>query len=353
MGTTSDPKIVMVKGGTWTLNGRLEMKSNVRVLAYPGTVPKVTPGMCRNCAVWFYSSVTGAEFSGFEVTGGWDGIKMGGSGNTVKNNKIHGNRYQGILITSSSNNLIEGNEIYRNSGWGIHIYNDAGGMRNNIIRNNRIHDNARVGRRGSGIIVGGPGHLVYNNLVWNNANGIDVMYSGARDIKVFNNTISHNRGAGIAVYNAPDVRILNNIVSQNGGQAIEDIEGNTGLVVSHNLTDPDPRFVNPSVFDFRLQSTSPAIDAGLSLSEVPADIESIPRPQGAGYDLGAYEFRVGGTLRGDLNNDGKHDLADVRLLIYMLIGQQAKTPEADLTGDGAVTLADLQALIRLIVGVPG
>jgi len=54
---------------------------------------------------------------------------------------------------------------------------------------------------------------------------------------------------------------------------------------------------------------------------------------------------------GDLDGNGKRDLADVRLLIYMLLGQQAKTPEADLTGDGAVTLADLQALIKLLVGL--
>jgi len=58
------------------------------------------------------------------------------------------------------------------------------------------------------------------------------------------------------------------------------------------------------------------------------------------------------ALRGDLNGDGTRDLADVRLLIYMLLGQQATTPEADLTGDGAVTLADVQALIRLMVGLP-
>jgi len=58
------------------------------------------------------------------------------------------------------------------------------------------------------------------------------------------------------------------------------------------------------------------------------------------------------SLRGDLNGDGQRNLSDVRLLIYMLLGQQAKTPAADLTGDGAVTLADVQALIRLIVGIP-
>ena len=60
----------------------------------------------------------------------------------------------------------------------------------------------------------------------------------------------------------------------------------------------------------------------------------------------------GAPLPGDLDGNGKRDLADVRPLIYMLLGQQATTPEADLTGDGAVTLADCQALIKLIVGIP-
>ena len=50
------------------------------------------------------------------------------------------------------------------------------------------------------------------------------------------------------------------------------------------------------------------------------------------------------ALRGDLDGNGTRDLTDVRIMIYMLLGQQAKTPEADLDGDGQVRLSDLQAL---------
>ena len=41
--------------------------------------------------------------------------------------------------------------------------------------------------------------------------------------------------------------------------------------------------------DFHLQDGSPAIDAGTSTGAPSEDIESSPRPQGAGYDIGAYE----------------------------------------------------------------
>jgi hypothetical protein len=75
-----------------------------------------------------------------------------------------------------------------------------------------------------------------------------------------------------------------------------------------------------------------------------------------GFDTGSGSQSVRAwelaTIPGDLNGDGTRNLTDVRLLIYMLIGQQPKIPEADLTGDGAVTLADLQMLIKLMVGIP-
>ena len=120
-GTAAARKIVIVKGGKWTLNAKLNMKSYVLVRAYPGTRPVIDPGTCAQCSVWFGTNATGAEFSGFEVSGGWDGISIHGSGNTVKNNKIHGQWYTSILVVSVSNTLIEGNETYNNGlnckGW--------------------------------------------------------------------------------------------------------------------------------------------------------------------------------------------------------------------------------------------
>ena len=56
------------------------------------------------------------------------------------------------------------------------------------------------------------------------------------------------------------------------------------------------RFVNESGGDVRLLAGSPAIDAGVStnaadLGLIVSDLDGLTRPQGAAYDIGAYEFR--------------------------------------------------------------
>ena len=45
----------------------------------------------------------------------------------------------------------------------------------------------------------------------------------------------------------------------------------------------------PITTDFHLAPGSDAIDAGEPRADVPADLDGIPRPQGAGWDAGAYE----------------------------------------------------------------
>ena len=56
------------------------------------------------------------------------------------------------------------------------------------------------------------------------------------------------------------------------------------------MVDGNPRFRDPKANDFHLQSASPAIDAGVTIAEVRSDHDGISRPQGKGYDLGAYEY---------------------------------------------------------------
>ena len=46
---------------------------------------------------------------------------------------------------------------------------------------------------------------------------------------------------------------------------------------------------------FRLISSSPAIDAGFPLTEVTNDFDGVSRPQGAGWDIGAYEYHGSDT----------------------------------------------------------
>lgn len=51
----------------------------------------------------------------------------------------------------------------------------------------------------------------------------------------------------------------------------------------------DPLFVDASANDFHLQAASMCVDAGTDLDEVTHDHDGTARPQGAGFDLGAYE----------------------------------------------------------------
>jgi hypothetical protein len=73
------------------------------------------------------------------------------------------------------------------------------------------------------------------------------------------------------------------------GDAMHD-QGSTpsGMSLSSNLLNTNPLLVSPPS-DFRLQASSPAIDAGETLASVTVDHAGTARPRGAGYDIGAYE----------------------------------------------------------------
>jgi hypothetical protein len=47
----------------------------------------------------------------------------------------------------------------------------------------------------------------------------------------------------------------------------------------------------PDIVDFVTPSNSPCIDAGIALADVTDDFLGNHRPEGAGYDIGAYEVR--------------------------------------------------------------
>ena len=67
----------------------------------------------------------------------------------------------------------------------------------------------------------------------------------------------------------------------------------TGFTYSNNKKSTNPLLVNITTlpFDFHLQSSSPAINAGMTLtSDVTTDFDNISRPQGPAFDIGAYEW---------------------------------------------------------------
>ena len=249
-----------------------------------------------------YIRVQNSEFKNFADSG----ASSTGTGFQFVNNKSHNNgtncpegagHCHGYYI-SSSNTLIEGNDVYNNEGYGIQAY--GGSLNGTIIRRNRIHDNGIGGGAGVGPSAGmvlstGTGIQAYNNIIWNNAAGIQIQY-GTVNTLVYNNTIYNNTRSApstpnYCVYNGSDTsgRIFeNNICYQNPAGFID--VASPPAVKSNNLM-PDPLFVNPAAADFHLQSGSAAINAGAPINLVATDFDGVLRPQGPAYDIGAYEFR--------------------------------------------------------------
>jgi hypothetical protein len=213
--------------------------------------------------------------------------------NEFINCKVHSNGRTNHLdhgfYISTSNNLIEGCQIYNNKAFGVHIYSGSASQsaNRNVVRGNRIYNNGTTGANGGGVVSGsGTGALLYNNLIYGNRDGI-VMCCGAKEQQVLNNTIYGNLGFGIEIQGGYGHSVVNNILRLNSGG---DTRFYVSVPASNNVT-VDPVFVNASGADFRLQPSSPAINAGTALSTVTTDFAQVPRPQGGAHDVGALEYR--------------------------------------------------------------
>jgi parallel beta-helix repeat protein len=266
----------------------------------------------------------------------------------IQNNETDHNHEHGIYQSNSSTYpTIRGNHSHDNYAAGIHMNGDISEQPGNgmvqfaTVENNVIWNNGVGG--GSGINCDGVDDSIFrNNLLYNNhASGIS-LYAidgahGSSNNKVYNNTIVMPAGARWAV-NIPDDGVAppptGNAVENNilltqdsfrgsilvAGAAVSGFHSDYNVVVSHFSDDdgntsirlaawqtatgndlhslvatPAQLFANPSAFHFELTSGSPAIDAGASLLDVPADIVGTPRPQGAAWDIGAYEFKPTGN----------------------------------------------------------
>lgn len=197
--------------------------------------------------------------------------------------------------------------------------------RNVRILSNRIYDNGRIGEpdQNHGIYLEGIHQLVANNVIFGQTNGFGIqVYPSADHVRVVDNTVVGNRLGGIVVGGdgstaVDEALVANNIVVFNGGAGIRGYYGGgragSGNLAVRNLVwknaggnfvnDPAPNrvlsifrsiiippgFVNLRQHDFRLASSSSALERGLARYSRDRDIRGVPRPQGPSYDIGAYE----------------------------------------------------------------
>jgi parallel beta-helix repeat protein len=183
--------------------------------------------------------------------------------------------------------IVENCRFSNFSGYGIQFYDSKGGpINNNIIRNNTINNANNKG----GIVLGGSANnnSIYNNIIYDVKHGMKI---GGSSNKIYNNTIYEASGDGISLDGGKNI-VKNNIIYANAGAAVRD--GGSGNTKMTNLT-TNPLFVDAANRNFSLQSKSPAIDAGETINDVPRDFAGVLRPQGEGYDIGAYEFKGSGS----------------------------------------------------------
>lgn len=242
--------------------------------------------------------------------------------------------YHRFYFTTNTNNVeVAWNEITGGSAnRAVQFYSTGGSDQYGLsVHDNYIHNivgdgiNFATVNAGSGIVE------AYNNLIVSVGKGPDpsngssnyacFLMGGTNSgtVEIYNNTMYDcgSRGTSDAGGIAAGVktRMRNNILYQIGSEAyLEPSYGGSNLSGSNNLwygagngpsqatgnINVNPQFVSVGS-NFQLGASSPAIDAGTTISTLTMDVNGNYRSQGNGYDIGAYEYGSGSTPVTSLN----------------------------------------------------
>ena len=191
-----------------------------------------------------------------------------------------------VVLMTLKNNLIthnssqQGGAICSCAGVTDPTFSEAGGsiiwdLTNNTLTANSAGTAGGAGgiRMSSGSIYGNGGSSslnLKNDIAWGNTDSY-----GNQQVVV---SVDGKSGTSNAKISYSTVGLI---------QTIGEGQCSTDHVINQN-----PGFKNAAGGDYHLTESSPCIDTGTSAGAPTADIEGVPRPQGNGYDMGAYEYAV-------------------------------------------------------------
>jgi parallel beta-helix repeat protein len=188
-----------------------------------GATPATTAG------VYINGGVTLCNVHDNHITNNGDGIWLGSGSNhnTIKNNDVSSNTWQGLEIYISSNNTFEGNTANSNTSYGFKI--DSGDS--NTFTGNTANSN---GKNGFYAVVGDGGGTTNTTFEDNTANSnteYGIRINGGTGNTLTGNTFSGNVKAGIRLKEPiANLTVESNIIS--GSQIGVDIDASVTDVTS-------------------------------------------------------------------------------------------------------------------------
>ncbi|MBU0705423.1 MAG: CotH kinase family protein, partial [Chloroflexi bacterium] len=261
------------------------------------------------------------------------GLTLEGCDAQVLDNVIHNVGLDGIHVVGGSV-VVRGNHVYEASE-GIeleHVFTLAELTDNHvhhisddcidfdaslaIVERSELH---HCGNKGISISYGSAVTLV-NNLVYTSTEGIAVQDGSTAHI--INNTVVDNQlGVGLHKHylESGGIATLVNCIVWGNGTELELRDGSTVGVTYSNVEggwpgegniNTDPQFLAPQEGDYQLWEDSPCVDAASPAGAPGEDILSVPRPQRAGYDQGAYELSAQADPQIVINELQYHPFSD-------------------------------------------
>jgi len=309
--------IIHVAPGTYTVSapstgsaGILTTKSGTASahITYLSDVKNGAKLVMTGTGILWDSKGNYVDILGFDITGsGRIGILAEGGNMKMRYNYIHDLTVSGgcngggggaIVSTGSVGNVTMDSNIVKNIGYqwvaagtcntvqGLYISNA-----NNIITNNVVSGVAAVAIQQW---HGATASTIVNNTVFHSKMGILIgqgdggATTGSANNYVANNIAYDNKYYGIIESGlvGGNNRYVNNLVASSGTNW--KVKGSVTGSISSN-----PLFVNyqpNGSGDYRLSSSSPAIDRGNATSAPKVDVNGVARPRGAAFDVGAYEY---------------------------------------------------------------